>query len=167
MTSGGARVDPVAGDAFLRHDAIAGHDRTYGNVELFLFSAATWNPHRVHYDQHYTRVVAGQPALLVQGPLQAATMFQALRDGLADGVTIRRLRFRHVAALHVGEPARVAGRLTAVEDDIATVDMWVESLRSGQRTTVGVASLRRTTPPPPAAPSTSSASSTSSPEGGR
>lgn len=166
MTSGGAPVDPVAGGAFLRHDAIAGHDRTYGNVELFLFSAATWNPHRVHYDQHYTRVVAGQPDLLVQGPLQAATMFQALRDGLADGVTIQSLKFRHVASLHVGEPARVAGRLTAVEADTATVDMWVESLRSGQRTTVGVASLRRTTPPP-AAPSTSSASSTSSPEGGR
>lgn len=143
MTSGSPPVDPVAEGAFLRHDAIAGQDRIYGNVELFLFSAATWNPHRVHYDQHYTRVVAGQPALLVQGPLQAATMFQALRDGLAEGVTMQSLEYRHIAMLHVGEPARIAGRLSAVEDNTATAEMWVESLRSGQRTTVGVARLRR------------------------
>lgn len=143
MTSGGPQVDPAVEGAFLRHDAIAGQDRIYGNVELFLFSAATWNPHRVHYDQQYTQVVAGQPALLVQGPLQAATMFQALRDGLAEGVTMRSLEYRHVAMLHAGVPARIAGRLSAVEGDTATVEMWVESLRSGQRTTVGVARLQR------------------------
>lgn len=147
MTSGDPPADPVVGGAFLRHDAIVEQDRIYGNVELFLFSAATWNPHRVHYDQHYTQAVAGQPALLVQGPLQAATMFQALRDELAEGVSMQSLTYRHTAMLHAGEPARIAGRVSAVEDDTATVEMWVESLRSGQRTTVGVARLRRSGPP--------------------
>jgi 3-methylfumaryl-CoA hydratase len=123
---------------------MAGRNLSYGAVELFLFSAATWNPHRVHYDQHYTRGRAGQSGLLVQGPLQAATMFQALRDGLAEGVIIQSLEYRHLAVLHAGEPARIAGRLSGVvEDDTVTVEMWVESMRSGQRTTTGIARLRR------------------------
>ena len=143
MTFSDSPVDPAAGSTFVHHEAIAGHDLTYGHVELFLFSAATWNPHRVHYDQHYTQEVAGQPRLLVQGPLQAATMFQALRDGLAEGVTMQSLEYRHLAVLHAGEPARIAGRLSSVEDDTATVEMWVESVRSGQRTTTGIARLRR------------------------
>jgi 3-methylfumaryl-CoA hydratase len=137
-----ARVHEASG--LLRGRTIPTREHTYSALELFLFSAATWNPHRVHYDQDYTRAVAGEPELLVQGPLQAAHMFQLLREALADGVAVRALEYRHRAVLHSGEPVRISGRLVSGDRARATVEMWVESGRSGQRTTTGLALVEQT-----------------------
>lgn len=40
-------------------------------VTLFRFSAATWNSHRIHYDQRYVTELERYPGLLVHGPLLA------------------------------------------------------------------------------------------------
>jgi 3-methylfumaryl-CoA hydratase len=143
------------GPGGLFHDGDARtREHTYSALELFLFSAATWNPHRVHYDSDYTRSVAGEPELLVQGPLQAAHMVQLLREGLADGVAIRALEYRHRAVLHVGELTRISGRLVSGDRAGASVEMWVESARSGQRTTTGLAHVEFTGAHPLASPPT-------------
>jgi len=136
------QVDEASG--LLREMRIRTREHTYSALELFLFSAATWNPHRVHYDQDYTRGVAGEPELVVQGPLQAAHMFQLLREALADGVAVRALEYRHRAVLHAGEPVRISGRLVSGDWAGATAEMWVESSHSGQRTTTGLAHVERT-----------------------
>ena len=31
------------------------------NVSLFLYNAAIWNPHRIHYDETYTKTFEGHP----------------------------------------------------------------------------------------------------------
>lgn len=144
MTAAGPPGSGEAAGGLLREKEIPAREHTYSTLELFLFSAATWNPHRIHYDQDYTRDVLHEPGLLVQGPLQAAHMFQLLREALADGVTVRALEFRHQAVLHAGEPTRITGRLASADGTAATVEMWVESVRSGQRTTTGLAHLERT-----------------------
>ena len=41
-------------------------------TQLFFFSAATYNGHRIHYDKEWARAVEGYNDVLVQGPLQAA-----------------------------------------------------------------------------------------------
>jgi 3-methylfumaryl-CoA hydratase len=43
-------------------------------VEVFRFSAATFNAHRIHYDLPYTQTEEGYPNLVVQGPLTAAKL---------------------------------------------------------------------------------------------
>ena len=40
------------------------------NVSLFLYNAAIWNAHRIHYDAGYTTEVEKHPAIVVDGPLQ-------------------------------------------------------------------------------------------------
>jgi 3-methylfumaryl-CoA hydratase len=40
-------------------------------VQLFRFSALTFNAHRIHYDRHYNHVVEGYDGLVVHGPYQA------------------------------------------------------------------------------------------------
>ena len=45
---------------------------TVDETQLFFFSAATYNGHRIHYDKEWARTVEGYDDLLVQGPLQAA-----------------------------------------------------------------------------------------------
>ncbi len=46
---------------------------------LFLFSALTYNSHRIHYDYPYTTKTEGYPGLLVAGPLQALLLLDLAR----------------------------------------------------------------------------------------
>jgi 3-methylfumaryl-CoA hydratase len=43
-------------------------------VQLFRFSALTFNAHRIHYDRPYAREVEHYPGLVVQGPFVAALL---------------------------------------------------------------------------------------------
>lgn len=113
--------------------------RTYGNLEVFLFSAATWNAHRVHYDRQYAVEREGHSDLLVQGPLQAAHIFQAVATAFGTAARLKDLQYRHLAPLHVGEAALICGEVAEVDEAVreATVDVWMQHEASGQRTTQG------------------------------
>ena len=102
-----ASSQPGAG----RPDAPARDDMTSmvdaGPVLLFRFSALTFNSHRIHYDEPYARS-EGYPGLLVQGPLQAALMFNQIA-ALKGGVP-RRFDYRCLAPLFSSPSVRVASR---------------------------------------------------------
>ncbi len=50
---------------------------TIDERQLFFFSAATYNGHRIHYDKDWARDVEGYDDVIVQGPLQAALLARA------------------------------------------------------------------------------------------
>jgi 3-methylfumaryl-CoA hydratase len=75
-------------------------------VDLFRFSAVTFNSHRIHYDQAYATHEEGYPGLVVHGPFTAAKLF-ALAAGKA-GRPIRRFEFRAIAPLFAGQPIYLA-----------------------------------------------------------
>ena len=50
----------------------------YDNINLFRYSALTYNSHRIHYDMDYTINVEGHKNLLVHGPLIATTVLNEL-----------------------------------------------------------------------------------------
>ena len=52
--------------------------------QLFFFSAATYNGHRIHYDKDWARTVEGYDDVIVQGPLQAALLAAPSPTGSAD-----------------------------------------------------------------------------------
>jgi 3-methylfumaryl-CoA hydratase len=114
-------------------------ERTYRNLEVFLFSAATWNAHRVHYDRQYAVEVEGHTDLLVQGPLQAVHIFQAVAAAFGAAAQLKALEYRHLAPLHVGETAVICGEVVAVDEARreATVEAWMQHAGSEQRTTQG------------------------------
>ena len=69
-------------------------------VNLFRFSAATFNGHRIHYDQHYTTEVEGYPALIIHGPFTATKLAAlAMQDG-----PLASFSFRAMAPLFLGQP---------------------------------------------------------------
>nr|WP_281365619.1 MaoC family dehydratase N-terminal domain-containing protein [Nocardioides panzhihuensis] len=74
---------------------------------LMRFSAATANPHRIHYDWPYATRVEGYPGLVVHGPLSTLVLAEALRLAHPDRV-VRRLRHRNTAPLFCGDRAHVA-----------------------------------------------------------
>ncbi len=49
-------------------------------TQMFLFSAATYNAHRIHYDHTWARDREGYDDVLVQGPLQSALLARAVTD---------------------------------------------------------------------------------------
>ena len=53
---------------------------TVDETQLFFFSAATYNGHRIHYDKEWARTTEGYDDVLVQGPLQAALLARAIGD---------------------------------------------------------------------------------------
>jgi 3-methylfumaryl-CoA hydratase len=99
-----------------------------GAVNLFRFSAATFNGHRIHYDLPYARDVERYPALVVHGPFTATKLAAlAMREG-----PLARFSFRAMAPLFLGQPIylRVAGdcAVEAVRCD-GTVAMRAEFVR--------------------------------------
>lgn len=81
---------------------------------LFRFSAATYNSHRIHYDQEYARTVEGYPERVVHGPLLAVLMAEQVRRAAVARVDARpyRFEFRLQAPLFLGQGLVVG----AVED---------------------------------------------------
>ncbi len=80
-------------------------------LQLFLFSAATANGHRIHYDRAYASEEEGYPGLVVHGPLVAAQLLGLWerRHGPAKA-----FEFRAAAPLFAGQPVA----LKASEDGL-------------------------------------------------
>lgn len=74
-----------------------------GPVELFRFSAASFNSHRIHYDLPYATGVEGYPGLVVHGPLTAALLY---RQAAPQGRPAR-FGFRAIAPLFADQPIRI------------------------------------------------------------
>lgn len=85
-----------------------------GEVDLFRFSAATFNAHRIHYDRRYAVEEEGYPDLVVHGPFIAARLaaLAARRGALAS------FEFRAAASCFVGQPIRLAEREAGALDAI-------------------------------------------------
>jgi 3-methylfumaryl-CoA hydratase len=96
-----AAVEPA--DLPLRHDAEVW---TPTPVDLFRLSAATFNSHRIHYDEPYVTREEGYPGLVVQGPFTAAKLFAFAQN--RAGRPVRRFEFRAMAPLFVSQPIYLA-----------------------------------------------------------
>jgi len=97
------------------------------NVQLFLYDAALWNAHRIHFDHLYTTEVEGYPGLVVPGPLMGDWLTQCVIEWLgADGKLVS-IEYSNRKAAYIGEVLRTGGGVLATEP--------------GQRTGTGTARL--------------------------
>ena len=100
-------------------------DWTPNEVNLFRFSAATGNAHRIHYDLAYARDVENYPALIVHGPFTAAKLASlAMQQGSLAGFA-----FKAKAPLFCGQPIRLRssddGQFEAVRcDGVTAMSAW-------------------------------------------
>lgn len=70
------------------------------SVDLFRFSAVTFNSHRIHYDLPYTKNQENYPNLVVHGPFIAAKLFEYAQKKHGS---IKRFTFRAQAPLFEGQ----------------------------------------------------------------
>jgi hydroxyacyl-ACP dehydratase HTD2-like protein with hotdog domain len=114
-------------------------------MELFLFSAAIWLPHRIHYDQDYTQNVEEHPGILVHGPLQGVYLMQLVTSYFGTAAVPTRYEFRHSTPVYLGAALTCRGQVVQIDRDKGVVrcEVWAE-LEDGRRSTAGTIDLALT-----------------------
>lgn len=85
---------------------------TVDETQLFFFSAATYNGHRIHYDKEWARTVEGYDDVLVHGPLQAALLARAIGDWIGGRGRLVSFSVQNRAVAHPGQRLTFGGRVT-------------------------------------------------------
>lgn len=85
---------------------------TVDETQLFFFSAATYNGHRIHYDKEWARTVEGYDDVLVQGPLQAALLSRALGDWMGGRGRLVSFSVQNRATAYPGQRLDFGGHVT-------------------------------------------------------
>lgn len=84
-------------------DAIPVLTVTVDETQMFFFSAATYNGHRIHYDKDWARDTEGYDDVLVHGPLQAALLSRALTDWIGGDGRLVMFSVQNRAVAHPGQ----------------------------------------------------------------
>jgi itaconate CoA-transferase len=113
----------AAGPPLTRHGPLHAVFRADA-VALQRFSAATSNPHRIHYDYPYVTSVEGYPGLVVHGPLLLLSLLELIRLDL-PGRAVAAVSFQARSPVFAGQAVDLAGaadgrdrvRLAARHDD--------------------------------------------------
>ena len=98
-------------------DAIPVLTVTVDETQLFFFSAATYNGHRIHYDKEWARDREGYDDVLVQGPLQAALLSRALTDWIGGDGRLVAFSVQNRAVAHPGQALSFGGVVTEKRGD--------------------------------------------------
>jgi 3-methylfumaryl-CoA hydratase len=117
-------------------------------LQLFCFSAVTWNLHRIHYDLTYTQGTENLPDLVVPGPMQGAWLLQVAATAAAAWPgRVESFSYRNTRVAYVHQLLAMEGTVISSDGTHAALSLWVR-LEDGTRTCEGVARLRRRTGAP-------------------
>lgn len=97
---------------------------TVTETQMFFFSAATYNGHRIHYDKDWARDVEGYENVLVQGPLQAALLSRALTDWIGGAGRLVSFSVQNRAIAYPGQELRFGGVVTGKRDSLVDLDIF-------------------------------------------
>ncbi|MER5434147.1 acyl dehydratase [Streptomyces sp. NPDC002588] len=76
---------------------------THSEVQLFRFSAVSWNAHRIHYDAGFA-ASEGHPGVVVQSTLHGETLTRYALEWAGDGASLESVDWRNRAIAVAGEP---------------------------------------------------------------
>jgi hydroxyacyl-ACP dehydratase HTD2-like protein with hotdog domain len=85
------------------------------NVQQFLYNAALWNAHRIHFDQAYATTKEGYPGLVVAGPLMGDWLTQCVLEWIGEDAQMISFEYSNRKAAFTGDVLRSLGKVLAVE----------------------------------------------------
>ena len=104
--------------------------RNATTTQLFLFSAITRNPHRIHYDRAFAES-EDHPDVLVHGPLQGAMLCTYVTDWVGPHGRLRKISYQNRARAFPTDTLIFKGRVTRTyrEDGhcVVELDVWEEN----------------------------------------
>jgi hydroxyacyl-ACP dehydratase HTD2-like protein with hotdog domain len=107
-------------------------------LDLFMFSAASWLLHRIHYDTPFTTEHDGHPGLLIHGPLQGVYLVQTAEAWLGADARLRTISYRHLAPAFLGDTLECGGKVTGADGNGIELELWARK-QDGTVTTTGLA----------------------------
>jgi len=125
---------------------------TVDETQMFFFSAATYNGHRIHYDKEWARDTEGYDNVLVHGPLQAALLARALGDWIGGRGRLVSFSVQNRAVAYPGQQLSFGGKVTGkriADEGTGLVDLDIAGRRDTTVLMPGTATValpRRVTP---------------------
>ncbi len=116
--------------------------RTPSRLQLFRYSAVTWNSHRIHFDPDYA-AAEGYPDVLVQSHLHGAFLASLCTDWMGDGGRLARLEVSVRRYAVPGDELVCRGEVTGLEpgdDGHGLVHVSLAETRESDRTVCVVGS---------------------------
>ncbi len=117
---------------------------TVDETQMFFFSAATYNGHRIHYDKEWARTVEGYDDVLVQGPLQAALLARAIGDWIGGRGRLVSFSVQNRAIAYPGELLSFGGEVTGkrlTDEGAGLVDLDIAGRREATVLIPGTATV--------------------------
>lgn len=122
-------------------DTLPERDHHATNVSLFVYNAAIWNPHRIHYDERYATEVEKHPGVVIDGPLQGDWLTQVVVNWLGDDGQLVEFEYSNRRASMLGETLTAGGTIKAIDGNAVTVDIFIRN-EAGDIVTPGSAIVR-------------------------
>jgi hydroxyacyl-ACP dehydratase HTD2-like protein with hotdog domain len=124
-------------------DALPTLTVTVDETQMFFFSAATYNGHRIHYDKAWARDVEGYDDVLVQGPLQAALLARAITDWVGGAGRLVAYSVQNRAVAFPGQELSFGGTVAGkrMENGTGLVDLEIAGRRGDDVLMPGTATV--------------------------
>lgn len=111
-------------------------------LQLFRYSAVTWNPHRIHFDERYARE-EGHAGIALHSHLRAALALRSVTEGLGPEWQVTKASYRLRKPVYAPVEVAYTARVTAVQGDQMTLEL-IEEQPSGEVGFEGTAWVMRT-----------------------
>lgn len=99
-------------------------------LQLFRYSAVTWNPHRIHFDEAYARE-EGHGGVALHSHLRAALALRCVTEGLGPQWQIVKVTYRLRRPVCAPVDLAYTARVMEVEGDSMTLEL-IEEHPSGE-----------------------------------
>jgi hydroxyacyl-ACP dehydratase HTD2-like protein with hotdog domain len=103
-------------------DALPPLKHTATHFQLFRYSAVTWNPHRIHFDEHYARE-EGHDGVALHSHLRAALALRCVTEGLGPEWQVAKVAYRLRKPVYAPAELAYTARVTAAEGDTMTLEL--------------------------------------------
>lgn len=111
------------------------------NIQMFRFSAITWNAHLIHYNKEYAQT-EGYPDIIVQSHLHGAYLATTLTNWIGPHGKILSYDWKNKKYATVGEELTFKGRVIGKEENGNTVICEIyEENSDGEKCVSGQARL--------------------------
>lgn len=124
-------------------DRLPALTKTPTTVQLFRYSAVTWNAHRIHYEREYARS-EGHPDVLVQAHLHGAFLLQMIGDWMGPRARLVTFGWSNRGRAVPGDALACSGTVVGkrVESGRCLVDLEVvETNQRGETCAPGKATV--------------------------
>lgn len=113
------------------------------NIQLFLYNAALWNAHRIHFDYPYATEIEGYPGLVVAGPLMGDWLTQCVLDWLDEAGDLVSFEYSNRKAAFTGNELRSGGKVLSSDPETGEVRLELHIMNEADEViTPGKATVR-------------------------